>query len=81
MQLVISPNGTTRCLYGEELDLHSLGQLTIARGSHVEPDEQGQWWADMSPVCGPRLGPHQRRSEALQAEVTWLEANWLCPAG
>ncbi|MCY2990732.1 MAG: hypothetical protein NTY19_23065 [Planctomycetota bacterium] len=81
MQLVISPNGIARCLYGEDLDLQTLGQVTIARGSHVEPDDHGQWWADMAPVSGPRLGPYIRRSEALQAEVLWLEAHWLCPAG
>jgi hypothetical protein len=79
MQLVILPNGTVRCLYGEELDLHVLGRPTIARGSHVEPDEASQWWADMAPVAGPRLGPFTRRTEALQAEVAWLEAHWLCP--
>jgi hypothetical protein len=81
MQLIITPDGTARCLYGEELDLHALGCLTINRGSHVEPDAVGQWWADMSPVSGPRLGPFTRRSDALQAEVAWLESNWLCPAG
>lgn len=80
MLLVITPDGTTRCLYGEAIDLHTLGLVTIARGSHVEPDDQGQWWADMAPRDGPRLGPYARRSEALQAEVAWLEANWLCPA-
>ena len=79
MQLVIAQDGTTHCIYTEDLDLHALGQLTISRGSHVEPDEQGQWWADMSPVSGPRLGPFVRRSEALEAEVAWLEAKWLCP--
>jgi len=80
MLLVITPDGTTRCLYGEAIDLHTLGQVTIARGSHVEPDDQGQWWCDMSPIgLGPRLGPFTRRSEALRAEVAWLEANWLCP--
>lgn len=28
--------------------------------------------ADLSPVGGPLLGPYQRRSEALAAEVQWL---------
>lgn len=80
MLLVITPDGTTRCIYAEDIDLHTLGQVTIARGSHVEPDDQGQWWADMSPTgSGPRLGPYARRSEALQAEVAWLEVNWLRP--
>ena len=77
MQLLVSPNGTLRCLYDETLDLHELGQLAISRGSHVEPDEQGQWHADLSPVDGPTLGPFAHRSEALAAERDWLEANWL----
>ena len=77
MQLLVSPNGTLRCLYDETLDLHELGQLTTSRGSHVEPDEQGQWHADLSPVGGPTLGPFAHRSAALTAERDWLEAHWL----
>jgi hypothetical protein len=77
MELLIAPDGTLRCLYDETLDLHVLGQLTISRGSHVEPDQQGQWHADLSPVGGPTLGPFVRRSDALAAEREWLEANWL----
>ena len=77
MEMVIVPGGTIRCLYGEELDLNALGRVAICRGSHVEPDEQGRWIADLSPVSGPRLGPFALRSEALAAEQRWLEANWL----
>jgi hypothetical protein len=77
MQLIITPAGTLRCLYDEALDLHRLGRLTISRGSQVEPDPQGQWHADLSPVGGPVLGPFPQRSEALAAERAWLEANWL----
>ena len=33
--------------------------------------------ADLSPVGGPLLGPFERRSDAVQAEVYWLETNWL----
>ena len=32
------------------------------------------------PVGGPVLGPFGRRSEALEAERAWLEANWLTPS-
>ena len=32
------------------------------------------------PFAGPVLGPFGCRSEALAAEVAWLEANWLSPA-
>ena len=77
MQLVVEPRGTLRCIYGEAIDLHTLGSLTIERGSHVEPDELGGWWADLLPVHGPRLGPFRRRTEALRAESNWLESNWL----
>jgi len=77
MHLLVTPCGSARCLYGEEVDLHALGAIEIARGSHVDPDETGNWWADLSPVHGPRLGPFRHRTGALQAERDWLEANWL----
>ncbi len=73
MELVVSVDGMARCIYGEELALHSLGRLTITRASHVEPDNEGNWWADMGPVDGPVLGPFRSRSEALGAERGWLE--------
>jgi hypothetical protein len=79
MELLISPNGTARCIYGEEIDLAQLGTLTIQRGSHVEPNEHGQWMVDLSPVGGPRLGPFAVRSVALTEEVAWLSQNWLSP--
>lgn len=79
MQIVITPGGTLKCLYGEELDLHVLGRLTIRRGSHVEPTDEGQWTADLSPVGGSILGPFPNRSAALDAEREWLEQNWLVP--
>jgi hypothetical protein len=37
----------------------------------------GRWWADLGPVSGPKLGPFDRRSQALEAEREWLEASWL----
>lgn len=79
MQIVISRTGIVKCLYGEELDLHALGRLKIQRGSHVEPTDDGQWTADLSPVAGPVLGPFPSRSLALDAERVWLERNWLIP--
>ena len=80
MQLIIQPDGSGRCVYSETIDLHSLGNLNIARGSHVEPNSAGQWFADLSPVAGPRLGPISKRSEALDAETEWLEHHWLSGA-
>ena len=80
MQLVIDSQGGVRCVYDETLPLAELGRVTITRGSHVEPDEQGQWMADLAPVRGPRLGPFAARSEALAAERAWLDAHWLSNA-
>jgi hypothetical protein len=77
MRLVVEPGGRVRCLYGEALDLASLGVLSIRRASHVEPDGDGRWWADLAPLGGPRLGPFPQRSLALAAEEIWLERNWL----
>ena len=72
MELVVDAGGDVRCVYGEELDLREIGKLQITRASHVEPDRDGFWWADMGPVEGPVLGPFKNRTEALQAERGWL---------
>ena len=77
MQLIVEPHGTLRCIYGEEIDLGALGSMTIERASHVEPDNQGRWFADLSPMTGPAIGPFDKRTLALEAELGWLEANWL----
>ena len=77
MELVIETDGTVRCLYDETLDPSLLGKVQIERGSHVEPDHDGQWFADLSPVDGPLLGPFLKRSDALDAETSWLSAHWL----
>jgi len=77
MQLIVRSDGSLRCIYSEEIDLPRLGQLTIARGSHVEPTSAGEWTADLSLVDGPVLGPFDSRSEALTAEREWLEQHWL----
>jgi hypothetical protein len=80
MWLRIDPKGQVACVYSEAIDLTALGAVVIRRASHVEPDPQARWWADLAPVGGPLMGPFGRRSEALAAEAGWLEAHWL-PAG
>lgn len=80
MDLLIEPTGTVRCVFGEEIDLGQLGQLSIRRGSHVEPTPDGQWTADLAPVQGPLLGPFPTRTAALTAEVSWLQEHWLLPS-
>ncbi len=75
MDLYIAPGGTATAIYSEEIDLHTLGTATITRASHVEPNDSGQWFANI--VDGPQLGPFTRRSEALAAEVAWLTEHRL----
>jgi hypothetical protein len=77
VELVIDSSGDIRCVYGEAVNLSELGRLSIQRGSHVEPTADGQWTADMSPVQGPQLGPFDCRTQALEAEVAWLNQYWL----
>ena len=72
MELVVGCDGGVRCIYDEALDLRALGKSQITRASHVEPDAEGYWWADMGPVGGPVLGPYETRGEALGAERGWL---------
>ena len=76
MNLVIDAQGTVRCVYGETIALEVLGEVAIRRASHVEPDQEGKWWADLRLVDGPCLGPFDRRSSALAAELAWLD-EWL----
>ena len=72
MELVVGVDGSARCIYDEALDLREIGRLTITRASHVEPDAEGNWRADMGPSGGPMLGPFRSRTEALGAERGWL---------
>ena len=80
MELIIESNGGVRCIYNEAVDLHSLGKPVITRASHVEPNSTGRWIADLAPVDGPTLGPFEKRTDALAAEVQWLRDHWLAKA-
>ena len=77
MQIIVEPDGAARAVYSELIELAALGNLTITRASHVEPDEHGQWFVNLTPVAGPVLGPFAHRSEALDAEQQWLDRHWL----
>ena len=69
MELVVQPDGDVRCVYDEAINLAALGRVQIKRGSHVEPDADGRWFADLAVIHGPRLGPFDLRSDALKAEA------------
>jgi hypothetical protein len=80
MELIIESDGNVRCIYAEAIDLRGLGKPRVTRASHVEPDACGRWIADLTPVNGPALGPFDKRTDALEAEVKWLRDNWLVAA-
>lgn len=74
MNIYFRPDGSAQCLYGENIKLDTLGALNIKRASHVEPDPQtpGTWYADLSPVGGPKFSGFLSRADALAAEDNWL---------
>ena len=79
-ELIIGLGGNVRMIYSELIEANALGDPKIERGSHVEPDQNGLWWADLSPINGPKLGPFLMRSRAIEAEIAWLREFWLEPA-
>lgn len=75
LKLVIK-GGQIRAIYDDALTaLMADADVGIRRASHVEPDSDGccEWSADMSPVGGPVMHGFSTRSEALRAEVKYLE--------
>jgi hypothetical protein len=72
MLLAIRPNGEIQFIYSDALEplLHE-GEFRVERASRVEPAEGGGWTATMND--GTVLGPYKLRSEALAAEVRFLE--------
>jgi len=77
-KILISDTGVVSFIYADELrGILKQGVSDIKRASTVEPDASGGWSADLSPVFGPILGSFETRSEALSAEVKWLENNRL----
>ena len=79
MLITVGPDGSVQAMYSEQIDLGELGPTTIQRASEIEPDHKGQWWATIyhdSPLR-TRLGPFAKRSEAIAAEIAWIEENRL----
>ena len=75
----IGPTGTITAIYDDRLsDFLMSGKTTIIRASFVEPNESGEWVADMSPLGGPKLPACKLREHALQVERGWLEAHLFC---
>ena len=77
MILSIDPEGRVRGIYSDSFPWRELGRPVVSRASEVEPDPLGFWYADLSLSGGPRIGPFALRSDAIAAEVAWLERNRL----
>lgn len=75
----VGDDGRVTAVYSDDLRelFELLGGGKIRRASHVEPDEDGRWVADLSPVGGPRLPATDRRSDALGAEREYLQSRLL----
>ena len=73
--IVIRADGAAVFVHDDSLAaaMRPVGPQKVRRASHVEPDGNGGWTADMSPVGGPVLGPFATRKAALLAEHEWLE--------
>ncbi|MCA9564429.1 MAG: hypothetical protein KC561_13125, partial [Myxococcales bacterium] len=71
-EVIVTANGTLRWIHDESSPRPRFGQGSIRRASHVEPESPERWFADLSPVGGPCLGPFHARSLAIAAEIDWL---------
>ena len=71
--------GNLQFLYDDALKfLEQHGDVQIIRASDVDPDAQGNWWADLSKSgVDVKLGPFVTRREALQAERNYLDKEVL----
>jgi hypothetical protein len=75
MTLHIDNEGRTTFIHRDDLQraMAPAGRVRIKRASHVDPDDDGRWWADLAPMGGPKFGPFTTRAAALNAELAWLE--------
>ncbi len=80
MTLIVQPDGSVKAIYGEELELTSLGPLRVKRASHVEHSavwQQWYVWLDSIAIKLnlPNCQRFNSRKEALAWEVSQLEEN------
>ena len=72
IRIKVNTEGEITFIYRDDLrGLLREGEASIRRVSNVEPDENGDWIASMSD--GTTIGPFTLRTDALNAEVAYLE--------
>ena len=86
--ILIENDGTLRFLYDYTSEKGKLfsdelikyGTSNIERRSHINPKvtENGvKFFVDLAPSGGPELGPFETREIAIEAEIEWINNNWL----
>lgn len=68
MTIDFDTDGVGHCLYGESIDLQSLGSLHMQRASHIEFNETTQQWEVLPPDGGIPMFSHPSRSQCLAWE-------------
>lgn len=76
IMIILVDGAKIQTLYNEEFELTDIGRVELKRASHVDPIEN-KWYVDLSPVDGPIWGGFKKRSQALKAEVEWIESKLL----
>lgn len=65
--IITIDQGVVRHIYTEKFEQVD-GNTTITRASHVEPDQNGSWQVDLSPIGGETVDGFKKRSDALEYE-------------
>ena len=74
LKLLVRTDSTVQAIYSDELAplIDKASHVEVRRASFVEPDPDGGWTATMQD--GTKLGPFRLRSEALAAEIRYLDS-------
>ena len=80
-ELIIGLGGNVRMIYSELVEPHALGEPTIERGSHVEPDQNGFWWADSHSCQWTAFGtvPHAIKGHRGRDRMVNENSGWSQP--
>lgn len=65
-------SGTGHCLYGETIDLHTIGTLQVRRASRVAFNETTQHWEVLPSDGSEPMFTHPFRSRCLDWERTHM---------
>ena len=78
MELVVDPDGRGPARSTPRRSTWPRsGRPAITRASHVEPDADGRWHADLRPVAARCSARSRAAARPWRPSVAWLEAHWL----